>query len=267
MAEDRLSQDEVAMVLRRAAQLDGETAMPADETLPVAAIEAAAAEVGLAPAAVRQAVAELRSGLLADPAAPAPSGTTAIVEAAVVPLERTEALAAVGRWLGAQTFVRHRGRDGVEVWRLREDWFAGAQRAFDWSASVRLKLVRQVVVRAVTVDGGTLVRLEAELRHPVSAAPAFAALGGGAAGGATGVGTSLALGTGAPTVMAVGSAVAGFGMVSGWLAGRALRRDRRARVADELAAALDRLGSGTEDRNALERLRDRARRGGPWTRA
>jgi hypothetical protein len=264
VAEDRLSQDEVAMVLRRAAQLDGEAATPPDDLLPVAAIEAAAAEVGLAPAAVRQAVAELRAGVLGGPAG-APADPHRVVEAAVVPLDLEAASAAVGRWLAAQTFQRHRGRDGVEVWRIREDWVAGVQRKFDWSASVRLKWVREVVVRVVAVEGGTLVRLEAALATTSQQAPTIGTAAGATSGlvvGGAGIATF-----GGTVALGVGAVAVGAGSVGGWWVGRSARRLSRHRVADELSAELDRIGSGTKERNALDRLRDRARRSGPWLKA
>lgn len=256
MAEERLSQDEVAAVLRRAAELDDEVARPGDDRLPVAAIEAAAAEVGLAPEAVRQAVAELRAGVLPRGDEPAAGDPHVVVEAAVVPLDPVAAATAVGRWLSAQTFHRHRGRDGVEVWRLREDVLAGLQRKLDFTASVRLKWVREVVVRAVPVQGGTLVRLEATLTTGPQAAPAV----GAAVAAVPGSGVvTLAVASASPALVAVGAAVTGAGATGGWFAGRSLRRSSKARIADELAAALDRLGSGIEERNALDRLRARAR--------
>lgn len=262
MPEERLSQNELGLVLRRAAELD-ETSVGGgyDDGMPLEAVEAAAAEVGLPVTAVRQAVAELRAGLLTDSMVGVPLGPTVIVEAAVVPLDREEAVAEIGRWLSGQTFHRHRGRDGVEVWRVREDWVAGLQRRLDWSASVRLKNVREVIVRGVVVEGGTLVRLEATLAGAPAAAPGIGAAGGAVAGSLTGVGTAAAVGTGSALVMGLGAVVAGAGATGGWLAGRSLRRNRVARIADELAAELDRLAAGlTVERNALDRLRERARR-------
>jgi hypothetical protein len=260
VGEDRLTQDELALVLRRAAELDV-TPLP-DERLPVEAVEAAAAEVGLPATAVRQAVAELRAGLLAPAldVTAAPTGPAVVVEAAVLPLEPARAAAEVGRWLEAQTFQRHRGRDGVEVWREREDWVAGLQRRFDWSAAVRLKGVHEVVVRAVAVDGGTLVRLEATLTGVVAAAPGV----GLGTGGAVGVAAGLPLGSVTSGIAVV--ALGGGGVLGGWLAGRRVRRNRRDRIADELAAALDRLATGrTADQSALTRLRHRVNRhGGRW---
>lgn len=266
MAEERLSQDEVALVLRRAAELDVAPAGGGiDEPLPVASVEAAAAEVGLPATAVRQAVAELRAGLLRDHTVAVPTGPTVVVEAAVVPFEPEAALTRIGRWLGAQTFHRHRGRDGVEVWRVREDWAAGMQRTFDWSASVRLKGVREVIVRAVTVEGGTLLRFEATLAGAAAAAPAIGASSGALVAGGAVTPVALLL-TADPLAAAAGVGAAGIGGLVGWLSGRSVRRARRDRIADELSAELDRLATGQEEHTSLERLRQRATRvrGGRW---
>jgi hypothetical protein len=263
VGEEQLTQEEVALVLRRAAELVAELPGAGDDRLPVEAIEAAAAEVGLPPMAVRQAVAEFRAGLLTPSPTAAPSPTS-VVEAAVLPMEPTAALEAVGRWLSAQTFQRHRGRDGVEVWRVREDWVAGAVRRFDWSATVRLKDVREVVVRTVVVDGGTLVRLEASLVGVAAAAPGIG-LGIAALPGSTV--TMVAVGSGTPGVAMVGVVLTGVGAAGGWWAGRSLRRNRVDRIADELAAELERLATGRGlARGPLDRFRalSRRHRGGDW---
>jgi hypothetical protein len=259
---ERLSQDEIALVLRRAAELDVEP-VGGPEPLTVEAVEAAAAEVGLPAVAVRQAVAELRAGLLTDEASAAPS-PHAVVEAAVVPLDPAVAADVVGRWLGAQTFHRYRGRDGVEVWRIREDWVANVQRRFDWAASMRLKDVREVVVRTVAVEGGTLVRLEATLEGSTTSAPGVGAGAGGVLGSGAGILVGAAV-AGGPAVLVVGAAVAGIGAVGGWRVGTGVKRSRSARIAEELGAELDRIATGQDDQRAYLRFRERARRHrGTW---
>lgn len=250
-------------MLRRAAELDDGLAGPVAEPLPVAAVEAVAADVGLPAEAVRQAVAELRAGLLTGEA-PTAADRQAVVEAAVVPADPAAALDLVGRWLAAQTFHRHRGRDGVEVWRVREDWVAAMQRRFDWAASVRLKDVRQVVVRAIDVEGGTLVRLEATLSGATAAAPGLGAGAGGVVGSGAGILAGAAL-AGGPVVAVVGAAAAGVSAIGGWRIGAGIRRSRAARIADELAAELDRVAAGDIEPGRLAAWRDRARRQrGTW---
>lgn len=256
---DRLSTDEVALVLRRAAELDVTTRPGAEEGLTTAAVESAAVEAGLPMAAVRQAVAELRSGLLVD-GGPARSRATTLVEAGVVPYPPDEALAMVGRWLQAQTFTRHRRSPGTQTWRLRDDVLAKLQRAFDWSATLRLKDVHQVTVRAVQLEDGTLVRVEAELTGGVAAAPGIGAGAGAVTGSCLGALGSVVASAGTPTLLAVGAATAGTGAVGGWWAGRRIRRRRSDHVADELSAHLERVSQRDADAPGLvERFRSRPR--------
>jgi hypothetical protein len=255
---DRLGPDEVALVLRRAAELDLTSAQPADEGMPIAALEAAAAEVGLPPAMIRQAVAELRAGALT----PAPAGRrgAVVVEAGVVPNPPKEALALVGRWLRSQAFERHRVRDGAETWRQREDVFAKVQRSVDWIGHVRLQDVREVTVRAIPVQEGTLVRVEATLQGSVVAMPGIGAGVGAVVGSGTGMVTAGLLATGTAGAVALGTVVAGAGAVGGWWTGRRLRHDHVAAVHDELSAHLDNVGHGV---TANPGLLDRLRRRGP----
>jgi hypothetical protein len=258
---DRLGPDEIALVLRRAAELDVASGQPDDEGLPVEAIEAAAAEVGLPPAAVRQAVAELRAGLLAEPAERPARGT--LVEAGVVPFAPDEAIAMVGRWLESQSFTRHRVRGGAHVWRPRDDLFAKLHRSFDWVAPMRLKDVREVTVRAVEVSGGTLVRVEATLDDGVVAAPGIGAGLGGVAGSTTGVVGGLLASASTPAIVATGATLAGVGAVGGWWVGVRHRRARAEQVADELSAHLDRVGHGeAATPGVLDRWRRRLGPGG-----
>lgn len=257
MAEDRLTDEEVARVLRRAAELDPGSA-PQEGGLPVAAVESAAAEVGLEPAAVRRAVAELRAGALDDV-----SGPRFVVCARVVPGEVEASLASVGRYLAGQAFVRARDRGNEEVWRPREDWLAGLRRTFDVAAAIRLKDVDEVVVHAVQVEGGTLVRLVARLQGAVAAAPAVGT-GVGATVGGAGAGF-LGLVTGDPALLfAVLGAVPGGAALGavGWRVGRAARARGRGKVADALDGMLDELERGRQPGagRALDKLAERARR-------
>jgi hypothetical protein len=79
------------------------------------------------------------------------------------------------------------------VWRQREDFLAQLLRGFDWAARFRLKPLDELGVRAVEVEGGTLVRFEATLRAGTVYAPRL--IGGGlAAAGIAGGAVALALG-------------------------------------------------------------------------
>ncbi|MCA1693173.1 MAG: hypothetical protein LC733_13640 [Actinobacteria bacterium] len=66
MAGD-LNQEQIALVLRRAAELDRETACPPGTGLDEISLEHAAVEAGISPLSVRRALAELRAGVLDRP--------------------------------------------------------------------------------------------------------------------------------------------------------------------------------------------------------
>ena len=244
-----MTEDEVALVLRRASELDT-TAAPAADGLPVAAVEAAAAEVGLSPSAVRQAVAELRTGALDDDGAP-------VVCARVVPTSCTMAVDAVGRWLQGQAMVRARDRGTEQVWRPREDWFAGLQRKLDFAAALRLKAVDEVVVRAVEVEGGTLIRLSARLQGSVAKAPHLGAgIGATGAGAATSVLVLLD-----PALLLAVPPTAAIGGTAGWRLGRRSLTKHRRKVEDAIDGLLDELELGRQPgATPLEKLASRARR-------
>jgi hypothetical protein len=264
MGEDRLTDDEVARVLRRASELDlgVSTALATGDGLPVEAVEAAAAEVGLSAVAVRQAVAELRTGALDEQGTP-------IVCARVVPLSQAAALEAVGRFLARQAMARARDRGGEEVWRPREDWIAGMQRKLDWAKSIRLRSISEVVVRTVEVEGGTLVRLVAQPSGAVASAPGIGATTAGSVGAFVVGGLGLLNGDPELVFGAVGAASGGgLGAFGGWRVGRRIRDRQRWRVAEAIDGVLDELERGRSPggRNALDRLARRARRvRGGWT--
>lgn len=252
---ERLTDDEVARVLRRASELEPGATAGEGEGLPVTAVEAAAAEVGLSPAAVRQAVAELRTGALDEHDDP-------VVCARVLPGACPECLDSVARWLQGQCMVRARDRGLEQVWRPREDMLARLQRRLDFAAAIRLAGVDEVVVRAVEVEGGTLVRISARLERPLAMAPTMGA-GAGAVVGAGGAGFLGLLNVDPALVGAVAAgvpagAVAGF---IGWRLGRNLLGNRRARVAEAIDGVLDELERGRQPGGSpLERLALRARR-------
>jgi len=248
MGEERLTDTEVARVLRRAAELEPADAA-APEGLPVAAVEAAAAEVGLSPDAVRLAIAELRTGALdeADLTSPA-----VVVCARVVPGGAATALEAVGRYLSRQALVRARDRGLEQVWRPRDDLLASLQRRLDFTASIRLKAVQEVVVRAVDVEGGALVRVVARLESATAAAPAIGA-GVGSTVGAVAAGAAAVV-TGDAGWLVATAAAAPTGGTLGWRIGRGVRDGQRRTVAEAVDGMLDELelgrGSGRWDRRS-----------------
>ena len=181
----RLSTDEAALVLRRAVELDAQgesTGAGGPAGFDPAALEAAAEEVGLSPAAVRQAVAELRAGALAPAddrrARLAPS--RAIVRQRLVEPAPTAAQARIDRFLRTQMFeLGHRSGDRT-VYRPRRDLVAHLRRSLDFAGAIRLDGLRTVTTVVAPADERTLVRVEAEL-----ATSRATAVTRGAAAGAT----------------------------------------------------------------------------------
>ncbi|MGH9137095.1 MAG: hypothetical protein ACRD0G_08605, partial [Acidimicrobiales bacterium] len=152
---EELTQRELALVLRRAAQLEAAATTPELQTerLPVAAVEAAAAEAGLEPAAVRRAIAELRAGLL-DEVESRPPSPDRLVVSRLVPGDQGAVSATIRRFLSGQLMHPVRDRGGVQVWRRRDDFLAGVRRLTDWGGSLKLEGLREVVVRTVPVESG-----------------------------------------------------------------------------------------------------------------
>ena len=244
-----LTRDEVARVLHRASEIeaaaDGQA--PADR-YDAEAIEQAAVEVGLSPAAVRQAVAELRVGALsADAEGAAPSkrvtrsrvATSRVVAQQRLVERRPEAVhAAVDRFLRSQMLeLRRRGGDR-SLWRPRRDLVASLRRGLDFAGVIKLDGIRTVSLLVTPADERTLVRLEAELTSSRGNVVA------GAAG--TGAGVALLMGLGGALaaepglVMAAVPAGAAVGAGGLKIAGGRWRK-RRDDVDEVLGALLDRL--------------------------
>jgi hypothetical protein len=250
-----LTSDEVAAVLRRAAELDAELATPQDaaaDRVGLAAVEQAAAEVGISVEAVRLAYAELRVGGLPDePAAPPPRriiGPPTVAEQKVVYLPPDEVRDRVGRWLRQQTFELRRSSPESSRWKRREDMSASMRRTFDFSKKIKLEDPRAITVQLTEVvdrDGrpATLVRLEADTGQirtgATVGAVACAAVGGGFVGimtaiaGAPPVAPELLIGLGAgwAALTPVGLGIARWGYAR-----------KRETVAEVLGMFLDQLG-------------------------
>jgi hypothetical protein len=248
----RLTSEQVAVVLRRAAEIEALAeaagAGPHDATsIDAAAVEAAADEVGLSPAAVRQAVAELRVGTLAPPPPPAPprgglpvlrkvAPSHIVSEQKVVAASPAQALATLDDLLCRQMFAaRRRGPDGA-VFRPRDDLMAKVRRKLDLVRQVRLDGVAGISTVATPVDGGTLVRLEAEMLATRQAIVGGSAAKGAAATIVTGVGGALLH----EPMFVLAAFPAGAAVAAGGIRVRGRRWDEQRRdVNDALALLLD----------------------------
>ncbi len=241
----RLTSDEVALVLRRAAAIEAadEHAGRADGYEP-AAVEEAAREVGLSPSAVRQAVAELRVGALPAEVEPRRRGRGRAVSSRTVSHQRLvttspEAVhATIDRYLRTQMFELRRHSGDRSLYRQRSDLVASLRRGLDFGGAIKLEGLRTIDVVVTPADDRTLVRVEAEL----ASSRANVVAGGAAAGTAVTFVTGLTGALLAEPFLVISSLPAGA-LVGGSgirMAGARWRK-RRDDLAEVLAALLDRL--------------------------
>ena len=196
-----MSEDEAALVFRRAAELEAEA--PGDRHgFDVATLERIAVEAGLSPAAVRRAVAELQAGRLA----PAPEdrrgrGLAAPPVPSTVTVERRLPLppAAVSKrfegYLRSQMFRVCRRRGDLTIWEPSRSLAANVLRGIDVVDRMRLRRVDGLEVLVTADDertSSTYVRITLELsrvhRNARTGTISGAAIGAlGVVGGVTGV--------------------------------------------------------------------------------
>lgn len=246
--QDGLSQDEVALVLRRAAELDRELGTPGnDRCYDEAAVEQAALEAGLSQPAVRRALAEMRAGLL-DASSRRPArrvlGPPTLTVCRTVPGPVPEVERQIHRFLHEQLFQLRRDHGSRTTWVRRKGLEASARRVIDKAMQRRLVLgeVNHVDVLVVDHDDGwVLVRLDVDVlnvRHAQGTmAGAATVVGGGiAATSAAVVGLDPAL------LMATcaGVGVAGAGH---WI-GRVFYRNHVGDIEAGIGGFLDRLERG-----------------------
>jgi molybdenum-dependent DNA-binding transcriptional regulator ModE len=241
----RLSSDEVALVLRRAAAIEAaDERAGGSDGYEIAAIEEAAREVGLSPSAVRQAVAELRVGALPAEVEPRRRGRSRAVSSRTVSHQRLvtrppEAVhAAIDRYLRTQMFELRRRSGDRSLYRQRSDLVASLRRGLDFGGAIKLEGLRTIDVVITPADDRTLVRVEAEL----ASSRANVVAGGAAAGTAVTFVTGLTGALLAEPFLVISSLPAGA-LVGGSgirMAGARWRK-RRDDLAEVLAALLDRL--------------------------
>lgn len=234
-----LTPDDAAAVLRRAAELDTPS-LEQHDALDEHVVRDAAREVGLSGAAVDQAVAEWRAGVLAplpplgpDRWAGLPGSVT--VEGRV-PLPPDQAQAALDIWLHGQWFERARRRGPETEWTPRRGLLAKARKAADLDGRLRLGAVGRVRLCVAPASSGSRVRVVADLGDTraglltgMVAAPALL----------VGAGVVVIAGGGADVLLAVPAALGTGG--AGWLGARSTLASRRTALTDELERVLDQL--------------------------
>ena len=200
MADERLlSEDEAALVFRRAAELEA-TAPGEQPTFDAQTLERIGAEAGLSPVAIRQAVAELRAGRL-EPAT-ARRRLPAAVPAEVVVARHVQAppdmvARRLETYLRGQLFRVCRRRGSLTVWEPGRGLVHNLVRGTDVIDRVRLSKVDRVELHVEPSGSGTHVRIVLGVARARSNSRAGELTG--AALGATGVAAAVvgvALGAG-----------------------------------------------------------------------
>ena len=161
---DRLDPDAANAVIRRAAELD--TGLPdVISGVDRRALELAADEVGISPAAVRQALAEHDAGAIPAPTDRSILGPAHAIGTRTVSLSASVARSRVDRWLKSQLLEVQERRGDEVVWCRRSDLLAKVRRKVDPRKQVRLGGVDVVCASVVAVEDGSFVRLDADLTN------------------------------------------------------------------------------------------------------
>jgi len=251
--QESLSQDQISVVLRRAAELDRDLGSGCHPGLDMAAVEQAALEAGLSQPAVRRALAEFQAGMLDGPE----RRRRGLLGSPTLSLCRTvpgppEAVQRTLSWfLQEELFEQRRNQGHRSTWVRRKGLEATARRAID--RAVRHRLVLRdvnhvdvsVVDHLIDEDQWVLVRMDVDVlaaRHVQGTVAGSGALVGG--------GLTLATAGAAthhPAFLA--AALAGLGLAgAGHWAGSSLYRRRVAEIESGLAGFLDRLERRTDAR-------------------
>lgn len=239
MEGERLTQEQIAKVLRRAAELD--RTPEDDHRLDASAVEAAAVEAGLSQMSVSRALAELQVGALESvlPGRTGLLGPPSLTVQRAVPGPRAAVDTAVRTWLSGQLFEQRRQFSDRELWTRREGMLASVRRGLDLNHRISLNGVCSLefaLAASPAEDGRVLVCFHADVREQRTA-HAWWITGGAVAG--TGTAGALFL---VDPVTGLASlplgAVMAFG---GHLAGRSCYRREVGKIETALAGLLDRL--------------------------
>jgi hypothetical protein len=246
---DRLDEDQIALVLRRATELDGQ-AHVGQGGLDLVRLEEAAVEAGLSRQSVRRAVAELRAGTLAldagEEARRSGLGPTTLTVSRCVPGPAPVVDDILRRFLQREQFHLRRDFGASSSWDRRQDMRARVRISLDKGVNRRLVLreiehVEIAVVEEPGSDGGVvMVKLAVDAR-PLRRAHKVA-VGRGAAFGVAAALGGLAFGV--PDALVVLPVAAGSGVAVGHLVGSARCRSS----VEDLETALEGYLDGIERR-------------------
>lgn len=239
-------------VLARAAELQARSA-DAPEELTETDILSLGNEVGISSDHVRQALAEERTRVVLPDEGGAVSswfGATRAAAQRVIAGRPADVLALVDAWMQREELLRVRRRIGDRLtWEARRDFMGSVQASFNLGGrAYALTPASEVGATAVAVDATrTLVRLEADFspsrRRSVGWAGGLAGLGATSGAGVIALSTLSA----EPGALVIGAVVGGLWTAVAGVAGAAIARAQRRRVARgqlALEQVLDRLEHG-----------------------
>ena len=240
MDGDRLDEDQIALVIRRASELDGER--PGGQTgLDLVLLEEAAVEAGLSRESVRRAVAELRAGALG---APSPASVVTVSRCVPGPSEEVDDI--LRRFLHKEQFQLRRDFGARSTWTRRQDVPARVRISLDKGIHRRMLLRQadQVEIAVAEEPGGkgmVMVKLAVDVR-PLRRAHRVAT--GRGAGLGAGLGAVGALVLGMPETLLVLPAATASGAGVGHLVGSSRYRA----TVDDLQTGLEGFLDGVERR-------------------
>jgi hypothetical protein len=212
---DRLDDEQIALVLRRATELDGQSR--AGQTgLDLVRLEEAAVEAGLSRESVRRAVAELRAGALSagdGPPRRTGLGPTSLTVARCLPGPFGAVDDILRRFLAREQFHLRRDFGTSSTWSRRQDVGARVRIQYDKSIHRRLLLSDAEQVEMAVVDepgdrGMVMVKLTVDVK-PLRRAHRVA-VGKGAGVGVAAAGLGMLLGMPEAVVLVPGATVAGM---------------------------------------------------------
>ena len=231
MDGDRLDEDQIALVIRRASELDGQSPV-GRPGLDLVLLEEAAVEAGLSRESVRRAVAELRAGALGSPT---PANLVTVSRCVPGPAEEVDDI--LRRFLHKEQFQLRRDFGTRSTWTRRQDVPAKVRISLDKGIHRRMLLreAEQVEVAVAEEPGEKGMVM---VKVAVDAKPfrrAHLATTGWGAGLGTGAGTVGAILLGMPETLLVLPAAAASGAGVGHLVGASNYR----RTVDDLQTGLE----------------------------
>ena len=250
MEGDRLDEDQIALVIRRASELDGQSP-PGQPGLDLVLLEEAAVEAGLSRESVRRAVAELRAGTLKPAEGEGRRsrlGPTVVTVGRCVPGPVAAVDDILRRFLRHEQFQLRRDFGASSSWVRRQDVPARVRVSLDKGLHRRLILREADAVEIAVVDepgdrGMVMIKLAADVRS-LRRAHRLAVGWGTGLGVAAGAMGAVTLGV--PEVLLAVPAAVATGAGTGHLIGS----NRYRATVGELETALEGFLDGVERRRS-----------------